>query len=331
MGLWFGLVLQQRNHAAHNRPLSPCIQLDANEQYTAAKISKPAFHWYLGRHWSCFCCCNVLICNLPIDFCCLLQRQWTRHTQSSRRSWHPVGCLQTIHCCTAHTKSCLLVPLAVLKLLSLLRRVHLILTFWFSLPLPTTTVCIASISGCMMDKAVADFAIFNYGKTLSSSFLTKAIQCLPFSSQCIHNIHCSNSLAVGVFSICHRISNNVLQEHLQNTLHLIVHDPRDSLDPTPPSKAADGRLGNALNVVPQDTSMAFCPSFAKTFATFSPAWHVYFWSPQSSFMRMIWLHLCGLIDEADSTVASCSCCGTNLSPNIALVRSHSCARMKQAP
>lgn len=43
----------------------------------------------------------------------------------------------------------------------------------------------------------------------------------------------------------------------------------DTLDATTAGETADGRLGDALNVVTEDFAMAFGAAFAKTFTTFS--------------------------------------------------------------
>jgi hypothetical protein len=80
-------------------------------------------------------------------------------------------------------------------------------------------------------------------------------------------------LALGVFGVCDRVTDHVLEEdlrkryipvsisnpicarqivaHLENTTSLLVDEARDTLDTTTASKTADGRLSDALDVVAQ--------------------------------------------------------------------------------
>ncbi len=60
-----------------------------------------------------------------------------------------------------------------------------------------------------------------------------------------------------------------LKEVFQNSTSFLVDETRDALDTTTTSKAANSRLGNALDIVAQDFTMALCTSLSETLATFS--------------------------------------------------------------
>jgi hypothetical protein len=81
------------------------------------------------------------------------------------------------------------------------------------------------------------------GETLS----TKAVKGTARALECIDNIEGSDSfprimlerrsysrtqrhIPLSVFSVCDRITNDVLQEDLQNTTSLLVDEARDTLD-----------------------------------------------------------------------------------------------------
>ena len=62
--------------------------------------------------------------------------------------------------------------------------------------------------------------------------------------------------------------------HLKNTSCLLVDQSRDSLDASPSRQPSDGRLGNALDVIPQDLAMPLGSTLAKSFPTLATAIHV---------------------------------------------------------
>merc|ERR1719376_253411 len=103
---------------------------------------------------------------------------------------------------------------------------------------------------------------------------TKAVQGPALPLQCIDNIHGSDSLPLGMLSVGDSITDNVLQENLENTPGLFIDESADPLDTTPPSKSSDCRLGDALNVVPQHLAMPLGSTFAQALASFASASHV---------------------------------------------------------
>ena len=73
---------------------------------------------------------------------------------------------------------------------------------------------------------------------------TKAIEGPSLPLQCVHHVHCSNSLPVGMLGVSHSVPNHILEEHLQNAPSFLVNEPRDPLDPSPSCESPDGWLGN---------------------------------------------------------------------------------------
>uniref|UniRef100_A0A803VIN8 Core Histone H2A/H2B/H3 domain-containing protein n=1 Tax=Ficedula albicollis TaxID=59894 RepID=A0A803VIN8_FICAL len=62
-------------------------------------------------------------------------------------------------------------------------------------------------------------------------------------------------------------------EHLEHAARLLVDEPRDALDAAAPSQAADGRLGDALDVVAQHLAVALGAALAEPLAALAPARH----------------------------------------------------------
>ena len=92
--------------------------------------------------------------------------------------------------------------------------------------------------------------------------------------QSVDNVHGSDSLPLGVLSVGDCIADDVLQEHLQDTAGLLVDEARDALDTATASQTADGRLGDALDVVPEDLPVAFGSTLSETLASFAAASHL---------------------------------------------------------
>jgi hypothetical protein len=62
-----------------------------------------------------------------------------------------------------------------------------------------------------------------------------------------------------------------LEEVFQNSTSFLVNETRDTLDTATTSETANSRLGDALNVVSQNFTMALGTSFSETLATLSTA------------------------------------------------------------
>ena len=68
------------------------------------------------------------------------------------------------------------------------------------------------------------------------------------------------------------VADDVLEEDLEDTAGLLVDEARDALDATTAGETADGRLGDALDVVAQHLAVALGATLA-TLATLAAAGH----------------------------------------------------------
>ncbi|XP_032449987.1 uncharacterized protein LOC115519791 [Lynx canadensis] len=89
----------------------------------------------------------------------------------------------------------------------------------------------------------------------------------------IHYVHSRDRLALSVLSVGDCIPNNVFQENLQHAPGLLVDEAGDPLDSSTPGKAPNCRLGDALDVVPQNFAVALGTPLAQAFATLSSPRH----------------------------------------------------------
>jgi len=105
------------------------------------------------------------------------------------------------------------------------------------------------------------------------SLAAEAVEGLALALQRVDHVHSGHGLAAGVLGVGHRVADHVLKEHLEHTTGLLVDEARDALHATTACKAADGGLGDALDVVAQYLAVALGAALAKTFASFSATRH----------------------------------------------------------
>ena len=120
---------------------------------------------------------------------------------------------------------------------------------------------------------------------LARSCLTsESVQGASLAFQGVDNIHGGDCLPLGVLSVCDSITDDVLEEHLEDTSGLFVDESRDTLDTTSASKTTDGGLGDTLDVITQDFAMTLSASLSESLSSFTTARHV-FSSSESSRMK----------------------------------------------
>ena len=90
----------------------------------------------------------------------------------------------------------------------------------------------------------------------------------------IDDIHGGDSLPLSVFGVGDSIPDDILEEHLEDSTGLLIDEPRDPLDSSPPRQTSDGGLGDALDVVPQHLPVPLGTSLSESLASFATSSHV---------------------------------------------------------
>ena len=90
----------------------------------------------------------------------------------------------------------------------------------------------------------------------------------------VHDVHGGDRLPAGVLGVSDGITDNVLKENLEDTAGLFVDETANALHTTPASQAANGGLGDALDVVPKDLAVALCAALAEPLSSFSASCHI---------------------------------------------------------
>ena len=91
--------------------------------------------------------------------------------------------------------------------------------------------------------------LVHYERGRRRKLTTKTVQGTTLPLQRIDNIHGSDRLSLGMFSIRDSISDDILQEYFQHTSSLFIDEARDPLDPSTTGQTSDGRFSDSLDVV----------------------------------------------------------------------------------
>ena len=102
----------------------------------------------------------------------------------------------------------------------------------------------------------------------------EAVQGAALALERVDDVHGRDRLAAGVLRVRDGVADDVLEEDLEDTAGLLVDEAADALDTTTAREAADGGLGDTLDVITQDFAMTLGAAFAEAFSSFSSSRHV---------------------------------------------------------
>jgi hypothetical protein len=89
----------------------------------------------------------------------------------------------------------------------------------------------------------------------------------------INDIEGGDSLSLGVFGVGDSVTDDTLEEGLENTTGLFVDHGADTLDTSTASKTTDGRLGDTLDVVSKNLAVALGSSLSESLPALSTSSH----------------------------------------------------------
>jgi len=114
---------------------------------------------------------------------------------------------------------------------------------------------------------------FVWCQDITRSLTSESVEGSSLSLESIDDIHGSDSLPLGMFSVGDSISYDVIQEDLEDSSGFFVNETRDSLDSSSTGQSSDGRLRDSLDVVSKNLSMSLGSSLSKTLSSFSSSGH----------------------------------------------------------
>ena len=112
------------------------------------------------------------------------------------------------------------------------------------------------------------------GRQKQRCLTTETVQGAALALQGVDDVKRGDGLALGVLSVGDGVTDDTLEEGLEDTAGLLVDHSRDTLDTTTTSKTADGRLGDALDVVTQNLAVTLGTTLAEALAALAASSHV---------------------------------------------------------
>lgn len=106
------------------------------------------------------------------------------------------------------------------------------------------------------------------------SLSTETVQGAALSLESVDDIEGGDGLSLGVLGVGDCVSDDALEEGLQDTAGFLVDHGRDTLDTATTRETTDGGLGYALDVVTENLSVTLGSAFAEALSTFSASSHV---------------------------------------------------------
>ena len=85
----------------------------------------------------------------------------------------------------------------------------------------------------------------------------------------VDNVEGGDGLALGVLGVGDGVTDDTLEEGLEDTAGLLVDHGRDTLDTATTGETADGGLGDALDVVTKNLAMTLGAALAEALAALS--------------------------------------------------------------
>lgn len=102
----------------------------------------------------------------------------------------------------------------------------------------------------------------------------EAVQSAALSLERIDDVHGCDGLALRMFAVGDGVTDDILEENLQDSAGFLVDETGDSLHSTSAGQTADSWLGDPLDVVSEDFAMALGASLAQAFTTFAASGHL---------------------------------------------------------
>ena len=101
----------------------------------------------------------------------------------------------------------------------------------------------------------------------------ESVEGTALTLQGVDYVHGGDGLALGVLGVGDGITDDVLEEYLQDSTGLLVDEAADTLDTTTAGQTTDCWLGDTLDVITQHLTMTLGAPLSKTLASFATSRH----------------------------------------------------------
>ena len=91
--------------------------------------------------------------------------------------------------------------------------------------------------------------------------------------QSVDDVHGGDGLSLGMLGVGDGITDDILEEHLEDAAGLFVDEARDTFDTASTRETTDGGLGDTLDVITQHFAMTFGASLSEALSSFAASRH----------------------------------------------------------
>jgi hypothetical protein len=114
----------------------------------------------------------------------------------------------------------------------------------------------------------------NSRETQPKRLATETVQGAALALEGVDDVERGDRLALGVLGVGDGVTDDTLEERLEDTAGLLVDHGRDTLDTTTSGETSDSGLGDTLNVVTKNLAVALGTTLSKTLAALAASSHV---------------------------------------------------------
>jgi hypothetical protein len=102
---------------------------------------------------------------------------------------------------------------------------------------------------------------------------TETVEGAALTLESVDNVKRGDGLALGVLGVGDGVTDDTLEEGLEDSTGLLVDHGRDTLDTTTTSETSDGGLGDTLDVVTKNLAVTLGAALAETLAALAASSH----------------------------------------------------------
>jgi hypothetical protein len=119
--------------------------------------------------------------------------------------------------------------------------------------------------------------LFWFSRTVKSArkLTSETVEGASLTFQSVDDVHRCHGFTFGVFRVGDGISDDIFQEHFQDSASFFVDQTGNTFHAATTSQSSDSGFRDALDVVTQDFAMTLRSSFSQSFASFTATGHLF--------------------------------------------------------
>jgi hypothetical protein len=117
--------------------------------------------------------------------------------------------------------------------------------------------------------------VFSNGEERQEKLTSETVEGASLTFQSVDDVHRCHGFTFGVFRVGDGISDDIFQEHFQDSASFFVDQTGNTFHAATTSQSSDSGFRDTLDVVTQDFAMTLRSSFSQSFASFTATGHLF--------------------------------------------------------